>query len=55
MEKEQIEKIVTFDTAKLAKEAGFNDACGCTYNDSGELLARYPTECTYGYREKPTN
>jgi hypothetical protein len=44
------EQLVSFETAKLAKEKEFDWVCGTVYNDSKIILAFYPHECFDGYR-----
>jgi len=45
------DKLVSFETAKLAKEKGFDAICNTSYTDSKTLLFWYPNECYYGYKK----
>lgn len=45
------EQLISYETAILAKEKGFNIPCTTTYNDKNTILFWYPPECFYGYRE----
>lgn len=45
------EQLISYETAIMAKEKGFNIPCTTTYNDKNTILFWYPPECFYGYRE----
>lgn len=43
-------RLISFETAKLAKEAGFNEPCNYYYNESGDIL-----RTRLGMHGKPNN
>jgi len=49
-----IDQLISFETAKLAKEKGFTPnsvICATVYNKSRNILSYYPSECFDGKRE----
>ena len=45
------DQIISFETAKLAKEKGFDERIFCFYSKERELYISYPHECFYGLRK----
>ena len=48
------EDYVSFETAKLLKEKGFDGECFFAFYKDGRIVGRYDSERSYNYYDRPT-
>lgn len=48
------EDYVSFETAKLLKEKGFDEICSFAFYKDGRIVDRYDSEFSYNYYDRPT-
>ena len=48
------EDYVSFETAKLLKEKGFDEECSFAFYKDGRVVGRYDSEFSYNYYDRPT-
>ncbi len=48
------EDYVSFETAKLLKEKGFDEECSFAFYKDGRIVDRYDSEFSYNYYDRPT-
>lgn len=48
------EDYVSFETAKLLKEKGFDEECSFVFYKDGRIVDRYDSEFSYNYYDRPT-
>lgn len=48
------EDYVSFETAKLLKEKGFDEECSSAFYKTGRIVDGYDSEFSYNYYDRPT-